>query len=196
MGRSSIKEKNRQKIEEDVEARRSLDEIGDRLLSRMSTELNDIPDETRRFIKLACDPNLQMVEIEDQMGWERGHGTKMLKKFPMLRQAVEEGRILAMRSAGIEKMDAYKVYKNGMTATGVTKEGHEYEDHRTRIMAADRVLNLLGESPLGKNGVEVKTQSVVVVNGMGERLERALSHRFEVVKGSSDEGESSSDEGE
>ncbi len=116
------------------------------------------PVEMKKFVELLADINLSNTDVDMAMGWEVGETGRKLKRWTMLRELKKESRLMAMREAGLSKADSYRTYVDALKADrAVVVDGAiEYvEDHDTRIKAADRVLTLMGEKPVGGGGTTV-----------------------------------------
>jgi len=103
-------------------------------------------------------PDISLSEIDEHMGWETGRMLGLVKKYPRFKEDLKECKILAMRSVGLEKVGAYKVYKEAMEAERSLAAGEDVvtePDHKTRVMAADRVMALYGEKVTGGSSMSV-----------------------------------------
>lgn len=118
-----------------------------------------IPVEMKNFVELLSDANLSNSDVDEAMGWDAGTTVHKLQRWPSLQALKSEARLMALRSAGVEKADAYRVYKEALAAEKplVVDGNIEYvTDHDVRIKAADRIATLLGEKPVsGGNSTTV-----------------------------------------
>lgn len=171
----------------------------------------DAPPEMHKLIALLATPDISLSEIDEQMGWPLGETRSKLKRWPILAKTATEARMLAMRAAGLEKTDAYKVYKEALDAektVSVEDNTNDVEpgsrtnvtepDHKIRITAADRVLTLFGESPVTprpqsaptyqQNNITVNSSDVTLLTeimGRMERLQERMNNDGAIDVGSS-----------
>lgn len=111
----------------------------------------EIPDEVQKFLDLLVDPNYTPEQVDEVMGYATGTTAIKIKEHKWIRDTIKDGRMVALRRAGINKAICYEVYKDGLKAIKISPTGSEEPDHDTRIKAADRLLNMLGERPTGGN---------------------------------------------
>jgi hypothetical protein len=139
--------------------------------------LENPPEDLKKLISLLADSNLTFNQIDQEMGFPLGETRKKLERWPILKQAGLEARALALRTAGIDKAKVYKVYSEAMDANTITPEGI-MEDHKTRIMGADRAAVLLGEkiSSTGNVNVQVNNNVALTPDDV-DRLEAILNKR-------------------
>lgn len=130
-----------------------------------SLKLPEIPDEVQKFLDLLVDPNYTPDQIDEIMGYSVGETSKKIKENKWIRDTIKDARMVALRRAGINKAICYDVYREALTAVRTSNLGATEPDYDTRIKAADRLLNMLGERPTGGQG-----GSVGISNGKGETL--------------------------
>lgn len=138
--------------------------------------LENPPEEIKKLVGLLADANLTMAQIDTEMGFPIGETRKKLERWPILRQAGLEARTLALREAGIDKAKVYRVYSEAMDANTITPEG-QTEDHKTRIMGADRAAVLLGEKISSTGNVNVQINNTGITPEDVDRLEGILAKR-------------------
>ena len=73
------------------------------------------PVEVRRLVEMLCDFNMTRDEVDIAMRavvpeWEMGMATSCMRKYPLLAQTVAEGKALALRKAGADKVASIKKY--------------------------------------------------------------------------------------
>ncbi len=112
----------------------------------------EIPDEVQKFLDLLVDPNYTPEQIDEIMSYPVGETSKKIREQKWLRDTIKDARMVALRRAGINKAICYSVYREALTATRTTNLGAIEPDFDTRIKAADRLLNMLGERPAGGSG--------------------------------------------
>ena len=112
----------------------------------------EIPEEVQKFLDLLVDPNYTPEQIDEIMSYPVGETSKKIREQKWLRDTIKDARMVALRRAGINKAICYEVYKEGLKAIKISPTGSEEPDHDTRIKAADRLLNMLGERPAGGSG--------------------------------------------
>ena len=134
------------------------------------------PVEVRRLVEMLCDFNMTRDEVDIAMRavvpeWEMGMATSCLRKYPLLAQTVAEGKALALRKAGADKVESIKCY---VEAQGAVKEETGAADHDIRIKGSDRILTLMGESPIAVSRTEVAIDNRHI-NVDGETLAAFIS---------------------
>jgi hypothetical protein len=112
----------------------------------------EIPDEVQKFLDLLVDPNYTPEQIDEIMSYPIGETSKKIREQKWLRDTIKDARMVALRRAGINKAICYEVYHQALTATRTSNLGATEPDFDTRIKAADRLLNMLGERPAGGSG--------------------------------------------
>jgi galactokinase len=119
--------------------------------------VTEAPEELKKFIELASDPDVELKDIDRHFGWEEGESRRKIQAYPLLKSLIKETKIMALKALGVSKADAYRVYKDAMSAESV--EG--MPEHDVRMKAADRVLALYGErvTGVGGGGVTVAIQN-------------------------------------
>jgi hypothetical protein len=139
--------------------------------------LENPPEDIKKLITLLADANLTFSQIDTEMGFPQGETKRKLERWPILRQAGLEARTLALREAGIDKAKVYRVYSEAMDANTSTPDGL-MEDHKTRIMGADRAAVLLGEKISSTGNVNVQVNNNVSLTPEDvDRLEGILNKR-------------------
>lgn len=140
--------------------------------------LENPPEDLKKLISLLADSNLTFNQIDQEMGFPLGETRKKLERWPILKQAGLEARALALRTAGIDKAKVYKVYSEAMDANTTLPTGELAEDHKTRIMGADRAAVLLGEKISSTGNVNVQVNNNVALTPEDvDRLEAILTAR-------------------
>ncbi len=112
----------------------------------------EIPEEVQKFLDLLVDPNYTPDQIDEIMGYSVGETSKKIKENKWIRDTIKDARMVALRRAGINKAICYDVYREALTAVRTSNLGATEPDYDTRIKAADRLLNMLGERPNGGAG--------------------------------------------
>ncbi len=102
---------------------------------------------TQKLIDLIANPNLTTKEIDEQMGWHEGETRRLIARCPALMVKANEARILAFKLVGLEapRLGAYKAIKEGLEATKRLPDGSDDIDHKIRLEAAQKILNILGD---------------------------------------------------
>lgn len=126
------------------------------------------PEEYKKLVELLCDYNLTSDEVDLQMmnivpEWRLGDAKRKMRRYPLLARTVAEGKALAMRQAGADKVESIKRYVEAQGAVksvpcGSDENGTVYSsvsDHDVRMKASDRILTLMGESPVVVSKVDV-----------------------------------------
>lgn len=157
-------------------------------------KVSEAPEELKKFIELASDPDVELREIDRHFGWEEGESRRKIQAYPLLKSLIKETKIMALKALGISKADAYKVYKDAMSAEDI--EG--MPSHEVRMKAADRVLALYGERVNGGgSGVTVAIQNndnrVMTVNREDVAARREILVSAITVKGNTESQESQSE---
>lgn len=139
-----------------------------------SLKLPEIPEEVQKFLDLLVDPNYTPEQIDEIMSYPVGETSKKIREQKWLRDTIKDARMVALRRAGINKAICYEIYREALSAIKISTTGSEEPDHDTRIKAADRLLNMLGERPAGGSGNMVAgtngRESFVITWG-GDNLE-------------------------
>ncbi len=139
-----------------------------------SLKLPEIPEEVQKFLDLLVDPNYTPEQIDEIMSYPVGETSKKIREQKWLRDTIKDARMVALRRAGINKAICYEIYREALSAIKISPTGSEEPDHDTRIKAADRLLNMLGERPAGGSGNMVAgtngRESFVITWG-GDNLE-------------------------
>ncbi len=134
----------------------------------------EIPEEVQKFLDLLVDPNYTPDQVDEVMGYAPGTTAIKIKEHKWIRDTIKDGRMVALRRAGINKAICYDVYREALSATRTSNLGAIEPDYDTRIKAADRLLNMLGERPAGGSGNMVAgtngRESFVITWG-GDNLE-------------------------
>lgn len=137
------------------------------------------PKELETLLGYLDDPNLENEDIDRLMCWPIGETGRKLLRYEQLKEYKKKARALGLRRAGLSKQESYTAYKEGLSAERETVTGEVKPDHKVRILAADRVLTLLGEKPVG-GGVHVAVG--VQVNSISDE-ERALIEAYKRESG-------------
>lgn len=142
--------------------------------------MKDVPDTLPKLIELLSDQNLSLVEIDVQMGWGAGETKRKLERYPLLAKTANEARVLAMRRAGLSKVESFKVIADAHKADGDDGKA----DHDIRLKAADRALALMGEKT-GLIGGGTTVQGDIRINITSpediERLDKIASALLEIT---------------
>lgn len=140
----------------------------------------DIPADLVKLIELLSDYNLSLPEVDARMGWVPGATKDKLNKFPILARTANEARVLAMRTAGLSKVESFKVIADAHKA-----DDHDgLADHDIRLKAADRALALMGEKTVATSGptVQARDINITITDPLEiDRLERIASSLSEIT---------------
>lgn len=133
------------------------------------------------FLALVVDFNLCWDKIDAEMmrrfpeeGWKLGRAQEAYKKYPALREDVAATRALAIREAGLDKVESMKVIKEQESAT--TESGHP--DGRLRLMAAKESLALMGEKSTGSPTVVINQDQRSIVYEDRDREAREFREKL------------------
>ena len=120
------------------------------------------PAEYSRLIELLCDIDLTLDEVDVKMmgefpdlGWKTGTARSKIKRYPILKRTVVEGRMLNWRELGRSKADVYRVISEAMDAVRVDADGVERADHEVRMKSAVKMAKSMGEPLEGGDKVSV-----------------------------------------
>jgi hypothetical protein len=141
-----------------------------------------------RMIELLADLNLQPSEVDEKMmeefphlkdeGWKIGTTRKKLKSYPMLARSVKEAKALLWREVGLSRKDAYQVIADATKAEKKNIDGSIEPDHKIRMDATDRFLNLNGENPRGTGGTNISVgggdNKIMIITSSGQGLSDAV----------------------
>jgi hypothetical protein len=105
----------------------------------------EVPPELREFLSLCMDINLTLADVDEAMGYEAGTSRKLLRRHKTLAVTVNEGRVLAMREAGYDKVAAFKKVWDLQEAKRTNINGDEEPDNKVQLDAAKAVLGYMGE---------------------------------------------------
>jgi hypothetical protein len=138
------------------------------------------PPEYTKLIELLCDNNLSMIDIDARMGWAEGETARKIRRYPLLAKTATEARALAMREAGLSKVESFKVIASAHGAS----TADERPDHEVRLKAADRALALMGEKTVGGGPtVAIKDININITNPEDiARLEKITQAMDEITQ--------------